>query len=73
MVTCEYCGDPVPDKTECKVCGGTLITACMDCHLELAHGIIHNQNVHFVGNSSGAHLCSIDEDVDAYKPSDRDE
>lgn len=66
MLKCEHCGDSIFGQ-RCSICGQELKSECMDCHKEIAHDIIKIQNVHIIGG--GRHLCSADEDPDAYSPS----
>lgn len=63
---CFHCGDVVKRLT-CPVCDKEMDRVCFDCHVEVKHGIIQNHNIHIVGGSR--HLCSADEDYDAYSPS----
>jgi len=68
MTTCRYCGDEVYPWT-CPKCEATNITfpdCCGECHAELAHGIIRNQNIHIVGGTDNPKLNGLDADPDAF-------
>lgn len=48
---CSYCRDSYCEF-QCKKCKKTPLNACKECHYELAHNIIVNQNVNFFGGGS---------------------
>jgi len=45
------------------------VHCCLECHAELVHGIILNQNVHIVGGISNIKTDGVDNDPDMYRPS----
>ncbi len=45
--TCKHCGDPIARST-CEICDRQPWNCCADCHAEIAHGVVRDQNVHFV-------------------------
>jgi len=63
---CKHCGDDAANR-KCPVCKKEIEQECIECHQEVAHGIIKNQNIHIVGGSKP--LCSVEDDPDAYSPS----
>jgi len=64
--TCKHCKDTFTGW-ECGHCGKKQLGSCKECHFELVHGIIKNQNIHIIGGQGG--LSGLDEDTDAYEPS----
>ena len=46
---CTSCGEGL-EEWECKACKRVVGDKCVECHAELAHSIISNQNIHVVGN-----------------------
>jgi hypothetical protein len=48
---CRHCGEAVRTYV-CPKCKVEVIDQCPLCHGEAAHGIISDQNIHFVGNRS---------------------
>ena len=68
LATCKHCGDQYEDNQElCTTCGEMLDDVCPECHLELTHGVIRNQNIDITGSGTGPR--SPDQDPDAYAPS----
>lgn len=67
MAICSSCGDET-GPWECEICKVEICVNCPDCHNELIHNVIKNQNIHIIG-SSPSMLNSIDDDPDAFKPS----
>lgn len=67
---CLACGDEFR-LYECEKCKENkklpLLGYCLECHLELRHDTIQNQNIHIVGGINGS-LNSGDKDPDAYAP-----
>lgn len=61
---CRHCGDHYAPY-ECSMCRARPAFSCPECHGELAHGLIVDQNVHLSGNTVRG--CSVDEDPDAWK------
>ena len=61
---CRHCGE-VFDRQECVECRQAPVSECVECHMELAHGKVSNQNVHFVG-IPGLKVNRPDYDQDAY-------
>jgi len=66
---CTSCGDWYAPYT-CDECGELPVTKCAECHNELEHDIIVNQNIHIVGSGDGRH-DTIDADPDAFGMADR--
>ena len=52
--TCEHCGDRFATYT-CPTCGILPPRQCGDCHDEIAHGIVCDSNLHFVGSRDSTH------------------
>ena len=54
LPTCKHCGDMIPDEIcpECEVALRDL-QQCVECHAEVAHGVIDNKTVHLCGNDHG--------------------
>lgn len=53
MTTCKHCKEEIPegeDVARCKTCKRDLVDQCMECHDEIAHGLVVNQNIHVCGN-----------------------
>ena len=63
-VTCIHCEDVIHGK--CPTCKKNLaeLEQCSDCHQELVHGKIKNQNVHMTGNAKSSSLESEDKGGD---------
>jgi len=68
MLECKHCECSISGKVACPECGITLSDQCKTCHMEVAHGVIKNQNIHIVGSGSG---MSVDQDGDAYGRAER--
>lgn len=66
---CKHCGDEIDPNAECSECKKKLREQCQTCHNEVNHGIIKNQNIHFVGNSNSGNN-SVEDDTDAFKCAD---
>lgn len=66
-MNCRHCGDllKIP-RPVCKHCGVELADECMDCHDEVKHDIIRDQNMHFAGNPVSLKVNGPDYDQDAY-------
>jgi hypothetical protein len=47
-----------------------IIHSCLDCHKELVHGIVEDQNIHIVGGTP-SRVDTPDYDEDAFKRSDQ--
>jgi len=63
---CRHCGDHY-EPYQCSTCRAQPAWCCPECHDELAHEKILDQNVHLTGNTVREH--TLDEDPDAWKPS----
>ena len=70
MSKCKHCGDEVLGGWNCPSCGGRhgIHNQCRECHSELAHGAIQNQNIHICGSPYTGHQ-GVDGDPDAWEPS----
>jgi hypothetical protein len=65
---CKTCKETV--KIEgCDICNHSITDSCLDCHNELVHGVIEDQNIHVCGGRSSK-LNTPDYDEDAFKRSD---
>jgi predicted amidophosphoribosyltransferase len=53
----------------CPMCAKDIRGACLDCHKELVHDIIEDQNIPIIGGQS-SRLHTPDYDEDAFKRSD---
>ena len=62
---CRYCKDTIDDP-KCPVCGK--IETCLECHAEIVHGTVKNQNIQMSKGADGR-LNDVDHDPDAYAPS----
>lgn len=60
---CVHCGCGY----EAYECCGQHEHACRECHDELVHGVVTDQNIHQCGNT---HTTPIDDDSDMYGRSD---
>ena len=74
MMTCKHCGDAIAAWT-CEACkplpvSSRIVDECRECHAELAHDVITNQNIHIVGHEGPWNTQGIDCDVDANKRAD---
>ena len=69
MEKCKYCEDVIK-KANCNLCKINLLKdkICLECHKELSHGAIKNQNIVIIGGQS-LKINSIDEDIDAFNSS----
>jgi hypothetical protein len=63
--TCDSCGYSFR-TSDCEICEKIITDRCIDCHNEIKHDIIKNQNIHIV--SSGRSPI----DPDAHKISDQE-
>lgn len=63
-INCRHCGDAI-EPWRCETCRCAVALSCPECHDELAHGVITDQNIHIVGGGDGR-LDSIDADPDAW-------
>jgi len=61
---CKSCEDVVASEI-CPICNKQIKHACIDCHMELAHNVIKNQNIHQCGRHTNK-INSIDDDNDAF-------
>jgi len=66
---CKTCKETVPAEL-CEHCNKVVLHSCLDCHKELAHGIVEDQNIHIIGGSDGK-LGTPEYDEDAFKRSDQ--
>jgi len=62
---CKHCGDIIHAFTcdKCKEEECDIEDQCRECHEELKHGVVQNQNIHIIGHGSGD---SVDDDLDAW-------
>jgi len=75
---CKSCGceieGPDCDKRGCQQYGTIknklFPQRCLECHNELVHGEIKNQNVHVCGGTNSK-LDGLDKDPDAFKRSEK--
>lgn len=63
---CLSCGDKTK-AFQCSACGIVINDRCPDCHNEITHNIIKNQNFHLCGNRSKAIFDDEEYDVDSFK------
>jgi predicted amidophosphoribosyltransferase len=61
---CKSCEEVVPSEI-CPICRKLIKHACLDCHKEIAHDTVVNQNIHVCGGYTSK-LNSIDGDPDAF-------
>jgi len=61
---CKSCEETVPAEY-CEECNVVVIGACLDCHKELVHGLIEDQNIHIIGGNDGK-LGTPEYDPDAF-------
>ena len=64
---CFYCEEKY-GPWECGTCKKNTRT-CRDCHNEIKHGVIKNQNVHIIGSGAPPGTDTVDGDPDAWAPS----
>ena len=43
---CSHCQEVV-EVEECEICKKPLLKECLDCHMELSHSFIVDQNINF--------------------------
>lgn len=48
--TCRHCGDRI-EPYRCEICNRQAWNCCAECHAELAHGLVRDQNLHFVSGA----------------------
>ena len=65
---CKTCKETV-EVERCDICRNSIMGHCLDCHNELAHNIIEDQNIHICGSKSSK-LDTPEFDEDAFKRSD---
>ncbi len=62
---CKHCRCRVSGPRACPECNVQLADQCTTCHREVAHGLVWNANIHFVGGTSAR--GSVAEDTDAFR------